>query len=203
MHADTCFPKIYRPSFLPFEQTHVLGPEYHGDEYRYKHSHNAWLAQEYSFKASTLAMYEDYGAFALQWKLGGGCYLMTNNMSPATHELEEEDASYLYLVFAYRNKEWWDGTRLMPKVKRFIRYLEQMPECPIRAIYTRATDCRAQKMKHLRLTGMLNDPRASEDRLDRCYRYFFNATDWHYLDHKGKPFLKFDFRPKYPIQYDN
>ena len=75
MHADTCFPKIYRPSFLPFEQTHVLGPEYHGDEYRYKHSHNAWLAQEYSFKASTLAMYEDYGAFALQWKLGGGCYL--------------------------------------------------------------------------------------------------------------------------------
>lgn len=200
MYADTIFPNIYRSDLIPFEETIVWSPritpsDYH--EYPYKQEHNKWLAKKYPFRLCTLSMIEDYGAMSVAWSLGGGCFVHTNNMNPATGEFDE-DPRYLYLVLAYRSKDTWDGKPLFPRLKKWLKYLEGMPECPIEAVYCRATDCSDKKQKHLLLTGMMLDKDASSIRLAKCYRRYFGATDWKYLDGDGIPYLKWRFQPTNP-----
>jgi hypothetical protein len=92
-----------------------------------------------------------------------------------------------------------NGNALMPRMKEFIQHLENMPANPIETIYTRATDVNGHNMRHLRLTGMLPSKNATDLTLDRVYRRYFGATDWKYNDCEGKPFLKFRYNPKYPL----
>jgi len=202
MGIDTIFPQVFRPSWsiLPFEESVLWGnrmsPQ-EADGYPFHHEHNQWLAKKYPFRTNTLSMTEGYGAMSLAWELGGGCFVHTNNMNPATSEFDD-DPRYLYLVLAYREKNKWDGQPLLPRLKEWIRYLELMPSCPIEAIYCRATDCRSPKQKHLWLTNMILDKDASADRLTRCYRRYFRATPWNYTDGDGKPYLKLQFKPQNP-----
>jgi hypothetical protein len=199
---DTIFPQVFRPthSIVPFEETILWGSEVttqESQDYHFHHEHNRWLAKKYSFRLNTLSMWEGYGAMSICWHLRGGCFVHTNCMDPATSEYSE-DPSNLYLVLAYKNKETWDGNPLLPRLKSFLRYLEEMKSCPIKNVYCRATDCRDKNQRHLLLTGMMLDNDASSERLSRCYRHYFKAIDWNHKDGDGKPYLKLNFCPKYP-----
>lgn len=200
MFIDTIFPRVYRPTFLDFEQsiawTSVTTPE-ESKDYPFMHKHNEWLAKKYRFRLNTMMLYEEKGAMSVAWSLGGGCYIHTNNMNPKTGEFDD-DPRYLYLVLAYRNKDTWDGKPLFPRLKKWLNYLEEMPDCPIEAVYCRATDCTDKKQQHLQMTGMLLDVDANTSRLTKCYRRYFGATDWQYLDRDQKPYLKWRFQPDNP-----
>jgi hypothetical protein len=201
---DTYYPSYYHSSWLDFEQKHLLGwqisPQ-EANEYEFEFSYNEWLAQKYCFRSSHLAISQGYGAVGIQWHIGGGCYVITNaqDAQKAEHGIELNSKDCLYLVFAYRHKDLWDGNALMPRMKKFIQHLENMPANPIETIYTRATDVNGHNMRHLRLTGMLPSKNATDVTLDRVYRRYFGATDWKYNDCEGKPFLKFRYNPKYPL----
>jgi hypothetical protein len=201
---DTLYPEHYYPSFLEFEQRHLLGIEVKTEEsadYEYCFAHNKWLAKRYPFKTSHIAISQGYSAVGIQWRLGNGCYLITNCMDPEKAETEVEINSHkhLYLVLLYRHKDLWDGSPCLPKVKKFIKYLEAMPGNPIETIYTRAHDVGGYDMRHLRLTGMIKDVNATTSRLKSVYARYFGAKIWKYNDYEGKPFLKFDYNPKYPL----
>ena len=200
MYIDTNYPKVYRPHFDIFAPSIWWGiettPEEAGD-YPYQHDHNKWLARKYRHRTNTLEIFDEQAAMSICWSLGGGCYLHTNTMNPETSDFAE-DERYLYLVMAYRHKDGWNGQPMLPRIREWIKYLEQMPSCPVQHIYARAMDCSPRNQEHLRLTGMLMDKKASSRRLDRCYRKYFGARDWEYKDGDGKPFLKFSFKPKYP-----
>lgn len=199
---DTIFPKFIRPTYsiAPFEPAILWGERVTTSEsqsYRFIQEHNKWLAKKYSFKLNTLVVYEDGQANSVCWSLGGGCYIHTNNMNPLTGDFDD-DPRYLYLVLAYRHKELWDGNPLFPRLKKWLKYLEEMPSCPIEAVYCRATDCRDKKQSHLLLTGMMLDKDADSRRLEKCYRRYFGANAWEFKDGDGKPFLKWRFQPKNP-----
>jgi len=201
---DTYYPNYYHSSWLDFEQKHLLGwqvsPQ-EANEYEFEFSYNKWLADKYSFRNSHLAISQGYGAVGIQWHIGGGCYVITNaqDAQKAEHGIELNSKDCLYLVFAYRHKDLWDGNALMPRMKEFIQHLENMPANPIETIYTRATDVNGHNMRHLLLTGMLPSKNATDITLDRVYRRYFGATDCEYNDCEGKPFLKFRYNPKYPL----
>ena len=200
-YVDTLFPNVYRPTFLDFEPSIWWGfdikPE-EVNEYTFRHPHNKWLAARYPFRANTLSMFQDKAAMSLRFHLGGGSFVHTNNMNPNTSEFDEDDR-FLYLVMAYKDKDLWDGSPLLPRLKNFITWLEQMPRCPVEAVFCRATNCNTHGQRHLRLTNMKMEANATTSRLDKCYRRYFGATDWEdYLDTEGKPFLRFKFKPKNP-----
>lgn len=201
MYVDTQFPKVFRPSFLDFEPSIWWGFDINPEEvndYPFRHPHNKWLARRYPFKTNTLEIYKGKAAMSLRWHLGGSCFVHTNNMNPATNEFDDDDR-YLYLVMAYKDKDSWDGKSMLPRLKNFIDWLAEMPKCPVEAVFCRATNCNTHEQRHLRLTNMKLDPKATDSRLDRCYRRYFGATDWEeYLDIKGKPFLRLQFEPKNP-----
>lgn len=200
MFVDTLFPNVYRPTFLEFEPTiwwSEIIPPSESRSYPYRHEHNSWLAKKFPFRLNTLSITEEGAACSLCWHLGGGSYLHTNCLDPRTGEFCD-DPRWLYLVLAYQHKDEWDGSPLFPKLKKWIRHLENMPNNPVEAVFARATDCRVHKYRHLKLTGMRMPVNASSERLDRCYRKYFGATDWKYQDSDGKPYLKWKFRPKYP-----
>lgn len=201
MYVDTLFPKVYTPSFLDFEPTiwwsSIITPS-ESQDYPYKHEHNAWLAKKFPFRLNTLSITEEGGAAcSLCWHLGGGCYVQTNNLCPFTGEFGD-DPRWLYLVLAWRHKDEWDGKPLFPRLKSWLRHLEQMPSCNVEAVFGRATDCRSHKYRHLRLTEMIMPSNATSERLDKCYRKYFSCRDWEFKDCEGKPYLKWKFRPKYP-----
>ena len=202
---DTWYPEYYHSSWLDFEQKHLLGwritPQ-DSQEYKYRFTHNQWLARKYSFRSSHLAISQGYSAVGIQWHLGGGCYLLTNSHEEVTqeHGLPADELDNLYLMLAYRHKEFWDGRPLMPRLKAFIKYLEEMPANPVGTIYARATDINGTEKKHLRLTNAIMDATATNERLDRVYRKYFRAVDWvGTQDMDGKPFLKFEYHPKYSL----
>ena len=116
-----------------------------------------------------LAISQGYGAVGIQWHIGGGCYVITNaqDAQKAEHGIELNSKDCLYLVFAYRHKELWDGNALMPIMKKFIQHLENMPSNPIETIYSRATDVNGHNMRHLRLTGMLPAKNARKSEFTR------------------------------------
>jgi hypothetical protein len=201
MGIDTIFPHIYRPTFLDFEQsiawTTKLMPNESRD-YIFRHEHNKWLASKYPFRLNTMMLLEGQGAMSVCWHLGSGCYLHTNNMSPITGEFGE-DPKWLYLVLAYQHKEEWDGrATLLPRIKKWIRHLEEMPNCNVEAVFARATDCSSHKYRHLRMTKMRTPVNASSERLSKCYKKYFGAKEWEYKDCDGIPYLKWKFCPKFP-----
>ena len=202
MYIDTIFPHGYTHPFVDFEPsihwTEVVTPDEH-HQYPFRHEHNRWLAKKYPFRLNTMMLLEGQGAMSVCWHLGNGCYLHTNNLCPQTGEFGE-DPKNLYLVLAYRHKDEWNGKALLlPRVKKWIRYLEEMPNCPVQAVFARATDCRLHKYRHLRMTEMQMSANASASRLESCYKRYFGAVDWNeYLDADGKPYLRWKFQPKFP-----
>jgi hypothetical protein len=200
MYIDTMYPSVFRPSFLDFEPTIWWGIDTKPEEikdFEFQHSHNKWLAKKYEFRTNTLEIVDGKAAMSIRWNLKGGCYLHTNTMNPATSDFGE-DERFVYFVMAYRHKDTWDGKPMLPRIREWIKYLEQMPSCPVQHIYARAMDCRPHRQRHLRLTGMMMDQKATTTRLDRVYRKYFGAEDWEYQDTAGIPFLRFRFTPKTP-----
>ncbi|MDG1324184.1 MAG: hypothetical protein P8P49_00345 [Opitutales bacterium] len=202
--ADTSFPKTIIPfrgydplikKLLGFEfKSEARFSEKRDGSFKFKHSFNKWLAQKYSFRTTNLIINEEYQCITIDWDLCDGVHLATQSMNPQTRELEEEDPRVLYLVFLYRKKGEYKNANALHKLKQFINYLEQMPNCPIEDVILRATGIEQHNWNHLKELDYIPNEKATSIRLRKIYDRILGCVEYRCKDQDGIPYRKVKFK---------
>jgi len=189
--CDTTRHIVYQSMMKHFEPVTLTGIESRPDgEFRsntFKH-----IAQRYTFKSRTLVIDVEYQAQGYEVDLGEGVKLIFRFVEPMAQGpvLPTKKESWLYLIFLYRNKR----TSACPfkKVKQFLEYLKQMPNCPIEKVFYRPHG--VEEWQHFKCLDMVDYPNATTERLKRVYKRMFNSKPMKVLDQTGQPYWEINLK---------
>ena len=175
-----------------FEPTVIRSSPWKADELKNASPVLHWLGQRYPIRQ--VQVLHDWGMTSEHWEIeiGRGEYRVgVNHLNPFTLKCMDLPVTFHVGHIVRTSKHPYTNGLL--ELVRLIRYLEEMPDCPVMVAFYKVGKLPDVILKDCPVA------KPSAKLLRKVYRRILGDTPMGICDQQGEPYIKIDFKPQHPI----